>query len=113
MQEQKHYEVFEKMAGAVSGAASPPAPDAERESTRSICRLRWIMLSLPGQTRHWPWPRQARDRQSALRAAIGFEKDTLLFFYDLREMVSEAEQKAITGIIREEKVHLRRLARAL
>jgi rubrerythrin len=45
--------------------------------------------------------------------ALGFEKDTLLFFYDLREMVSEAEQKAVTGIIREEKTHLRRLAGAL
>jgi len=56
---------------------------------------------------------QARDRQTALRMALGFEKDTLLFFYDLREMVSEAEQKAVTGIIREEKTHLRRLAGAL
>ena len=44
---------------------------------------------------------------------MGFEKDTLLFFYDLREMVSEGERGAISGIISEEKAHLRRLARML
>jgi len=44
---------------------------------------------------------------------MGFEKDTLLFFYDLREMVSEAERGTISNIITEEKAHLRRLARML
>jgi rubrerythrin len=56
---------------------------------------------------------QAHDRQAALRVAIGFEKDTLLFFYDLRDMASVAEQKTINGIIAEEKQHLRRLAKLL
>ena len=57
--------------------------------------------------------RQAEDREMALRAAMGFEKDTLLFFYDLRDMVSEADREAISGVIREEKRHLRRLAKML
>ena len=57
--------------------------------------------------------KEAEDRETALRAALGFEKDTLLFFYDLREMVGEADQEAVSGIIREEKKHLRRLASML
>jgi hypothetical protein len=57
--------------------------------------------------------KQAQDRETALRAAIGFEKDTLLFFYDLREMVSEAERGTLSDVIREEKTHLRRLAKTL
>jgi rubrerythrin len=44
---------------------------------------------------------------------MGFEKDTLLFFYDLRDMVSEADQETVSGVIREEQKHLRRLARML
>jgi hydrogenase maturation protease len=48
-----------------------------------------------------------------LRLAIGFEKDTLLFFYDLRDMASVAEQTTINSIIVEEKQHLRRLAKLL
>ena len=58
--------------------------------------------------------KQAKDRETALRAAMGFEKDTLLFYYDLREMmVSEAERGTISDIILEEKAHLRRLAKML
>jgi rubrerythrin len=52
---------------------------------------------------------EAGDRAAALRAAMGFEKDTMLFYYDLREMVSEKDRQIITDIIREEKQHLRRL----
>ncbi len=40
--------------------------------------------------------------EKALQPAIGFEKDIRLFFYNLCGMASEAEQKTITGIIREE-----------
>ena len=54
--------------------------------------------------------KQANDRETALRAALGFEKDTLLFFYDLREMVSKADRESISNVIREEKKHVRRLA---
>ena len=50
---------------------------------------------------------------TVLQAAMGFEKDTLLFFYDLREMVSEAERETVSRIILEEKAHLRRLAKML
>jgi rubrerythrin len=110
-QEQKHYAVFEKMAGAVSGAVGPSAPEYDEYQTYLQAALDNALFAGPDKA--LAMAGQAHDRQSALRAAIGFEKDTLLFFYDLREMVSEAEQKAITGIIREEKVHLRRLAGAL
>jgi rubrerythrin len=42
---------------------------------------------------------------------MGFEKDTMLFYYDLREMVDETDRATITDIINEEKQHLRRLAK--
>ena len=45
--------------------------------------------------------------------ALGFEKDTLIFFYDLREMIPEKDQGIVTEIIREEKAHVRRIARLL
>ena len=38
---------------------------------------------------------------------------TLLFFYDLREMVSEKDRAGIVGVIQEEKRHVRRLAKML
>lgn len=113
VQEQRHYDVFQKMAGTASGAASPPAPDAERDEYKVYLQATLDDALFAGPDKALAMAEQARDRQAALRTAIGFEKDTLLFFYDLREMVSVAEQKAIAGIIREEKAHLRRLAKLL
>lgn len=110
-QEQKHYAVFEKMAGTVSGAASPSAPEYDEYQVYLQAALDHALFAGPDKA--LALAEHARDRQTALRTAIGFEKDTLLFFYDLREMMSETERKAVDGIIREEKVHLRRLAGAL
>jgi len=111
VQEQRHYEVFQKMAGTVSGAASPSAPEYDEYQAYLQAALDNALFAGPDKA--LAMAEQARDRQATLRVAIGFEKDTLLFFYDLRDMVSEAEQKAVNGIIQEEKLHLHRLARLL
>ena len=112
-QEQRHYEVFQKMAGTVGGAASLAAPDAERDEYQVYLQATLDNALFAGSDKALALAEQARDRQAALRVAIGFEKDTLLFFYDLRDMTGPAEQKAINGIILEEKQHLRRLAKLL
>ena len=110
-QEQRHYEVFQKMAGNVKDAPSLSAAEYDEYDVYLKAALDSALFAGPDKA--LALAEQARDRQTALRMALGFEKDTLLFFYDLREMVSEAEQKAVTSIIREEKTHLRRLAGAL
>lgn len=38
---------------------------------------------------------------------------TAELFYELREMLGEAERELLAGIIREEKAHVQRLARKL
>jgi len=53
---------------------------------------------------------QAKDEKEAIKMAMGFEKETLLFFYNLRDIVSDHDQKTIDHIIAEEKTHLKRLA---
>jgi rubrerythrin len=50
------------------------------------------------------------DVREALHMALGFEKDTLLFYYDLRELMRESDRPIISEIIREEKAHVRRIA---
>ena len=112
-QEQRHYEVFQKMAGTVGGAAGPAAPDAARDEYQVYLQATLDNALFAGSDKALALAEQARDRQAALRAAIGFEKDTLLFFYDLRDMAGPAEQRTINGIIQEEKLHLRRLAKFL
>ena len=45
-----------------------------------------------------------------IHQAIEFEKQTLLFFYGLRDLVRRANQEAVDEIIDQEKSHIRRLS---
>ncbi len=110
-QERGHYRVFKNMLGEVKPA--PELPAAEYEEYQAYVQVALDNALFAGPDKALALARQAADKETALRAAIGFEKDTMLFFYDLREMVSEADQGAVSGVIREEKKHLRRLASML
>ena len=118
-QERGHYQVFQKMLEEVKPEPDLSKVDYDEYQTYLQVALDGALFAGPdkGFTLAKQALRrgsgQAQDRETALRAAMGFEKDTLLFFYDLREMVSEAERGAIFNIIVEEKVHLRRLAKML
>ena len=107
-QERKHYATFQQMLERVS--SGPGMPDTEYDEYLRYLRVALDRALFSGEDKALLLAREARDVDSALRAALGFEKDTLLFFYDLREMISERERDYITRIIREEKTHIRRLA---
>ncbi len=55
----------------------------------------------------------ARDETEAIRLAMGFEKDTILFFMEMRELVPDSEKRFIQQCIDEERSHLRKLAAML
>jgi hypothetical protein len=52
----------------------------------------------------------AEEEGEALRAALGFEKETLLFYYELREALRGEDRQVLDDIIQEEKRHIRRLS---
>jgi len=108
-QERAHYRVFQKILGEV-GTAPPPLPAAEYDQYQAYLQVALDNALFAGPDKALALAKEAEDQETVLRAALGFEKDTLLFFYDLREMVREADREAVSGIIREEKRHLRRLA---
>ena len=107
-QERGHYRVFEKMLGEAKPALELPA--AEYDEYQAYVQVALDNALFAGPDKALALAKQAKDRETALRAAMGFEKDTMLFFYDLREMMSAADREAISGVIGEEKKHLRRLA---
>jgi rubrerythrin len=111
VQEQGHYQAFEKMLGGAQIALELPA--AEYDQYQTYVRATLDNALFAGPDKAAAMAKQAQDWETAVRAAIGFEKDTLLFFYDLRDMVRETERETVSAIIREEKKHLRRLARML
>jgi rubrerythrin len=106
-QEKGHYQVFQKM---LTGAQPGPAlPAAEYDQYDTYVQVALENALFAGPDKALTMARQAEGRDIALRAALGFEKDTLLFFYDLRDMVNEADRETVARIIREEKKHVRRL----
>jgi rubrerythrin len=108
-QERGHYRVFQKML-----EEAKPGPDLSKldyDEYQTYLQVALDGALFAGPDKGLTLAKQAQDRETALRAAMGFEKDTLLFFYDLREMVSGAERGVVSGIINEEKAHLRRLAK--
>ncbi len=50
-----------------------------------------------------------KEKKGALDMAIGFEKDSILFFEEIKELVRGSHKKAVEELIRQEKGHLRRL----
>jgi rubrerythrin len=113
VQERGHYQVFQGMLEKVK-----PEPDLSSVGVQYDDYEYYLQAALAnalfaGQDKGLTLAKKAQDRETALQAAMGFEKDTLLFFYDLREMVSEAERGAISDVILEEKAHLHRLAKML
>lgn len=107
-QERKHYRIFEDLLGRVEPGPQMLAPEEDEYSMYLNVALDQALFS--GPEKALATARDAKDKESAVRTALGFEKDTLLFFYDLREMVADKERDAITRIINEEKSHVRRLA---
>jgi rubrerythrin len=107
LREQGHYEVFRQMLGA----SSDPGPATiDGDEYRAYLQVALDKALFAGPDKALALAAGAKDRRSAIQAAIGFEKDTLLFFYDLRDMVRDAERDRISAIIREEKSHVHRLA---
>jgi len=53
---------------------------------------------------------QVADEKEAVRMAISFEKETLLFFYDMRDMVPAPDRSFVDKVVAEDKSHIRRLA---
>jgi rubrerythrin len=52
---------------------------------------------------------QIKDAKSALKMAIEFEKDSVLFFLTLEDFTDKKDQELIRSLVKEEQGHLKRL----
>jgi len=111
MQERRHYEAFQKLADRVGEPPTLSAPEWEEYNEYVGVALENALFAGPDKA--LAAAEGLESEEEALRMALGFEKDTLIFFYDLREMMPEADRGLVDEIIREEKAHARRLARLL
>ena len=107
-QEVLHYKTFKKLSKITWDQTSMPGGQWDQY----LMYLQAVIQSafFEGRDKALALAEQVTDEKEALRMAMDFEKETLLFFHDLRDMVSKADQNIVKRIIDEEKEHLKRLA---
>ncbi|RME38428.1 MAG: hypothetical protein D6793_02740 [Thermoflexia bacterium] len=111
VQEQRHYQAFLKLSGYVM---EPPSRSLQEwEEYTQYLQAAVDNALFAGPDKALALAQSIASAKEALQMALGFEKDTLLFYYDLRELMREADRAVVDEIIREEKAHVRRLASLL
>ncbi|MCS7179502.1 MAG: ferritin family protein [Anaerolineae bacterium] len=108
IQERRHYNAFMKLSGYVSEPPTHSIRDWEEYTQYLQAALDNAIFAGPDKA--LALAESVASPEEALHMALGFEKDTLLFYYDLRELLREADRPVVNEIIREEKAHVQRLA---
>jgi rubrerythrin len=110
-QEKDHYAAFQGLSGTLwdTGAAT------EEEWDQYLMYLQATIQSafFEGSDKALALAEQVSDAREAVQMAMDFEKETMLFFYELRDKVMGADKQVVEEIITEERSHLRRLAAML
>ena len=106
-QEQVHYGFFKSLNDEIEDF-SIDQEDWEQisEYIRASTETRFFI----GEEKAISFARQAKDMIQAIDFALGFEKDTLLFFYELLNVTPPRSKTAVQKIVDEEKRHIKLLA---
>ena len=110
-QEVIHYKVFQKLSQSIREA--PFMTDEEWELYMDYLNGTVQSAFFEGADKALALAETVTDAQMAINMAIGFEKETLLFFYDLRERIPDKDRPVVEKIVEEEKRHIRRLVAKL
>ena len=108
-QEEVHRQKFMKLAEGIGNSAQPGEP-ADRGEVDLYIKAMTDSSLFQGEDKNIVLASKASEEASAVDFAIGFEKDTLLFFYQLADLVHSIHKPMIQTIINEEKEHIRKLA---
>lgn len=106
-EEAKHRKLFEDLAKRL-GPVELPAWSTNEEYAEYLAALLDSHALFSGEYAE-KLMSEAEDEAAAVRMAMSFEKDTILFFNEMRELVPDAEKGFVQHCIDEERSHLRQL----
>ncbi len=101
--ELRHEKAFSELKDVV-GDREPEGWEDVTQYMRAIVESEFFI----GKNKSLPSMENIKTTEDAVNFAIGFEKETLLYFYGIRDAVKEKE--IIDEIINEEKSHIRWLS---
>jgi len=106
-QEKAHERAFRMMRDELGDTGDGEWPEHRHEFIKHLLSSRFV-----------PDPADVDDVVDGmtpggiLNFALHFEKDTVLFLYEMRDMVSESERAHVNALIEEEKKHITRITKA-
>lgn len=106
-EEEKHVRAFEAIGRTVRTTPETQPYDWEEATLylKAITDSRYFL----GSDKALSLAREATTTDAALDSALGFEKETLLFYLELLEMVGADARAAVAALVGQEKNHIRRL----
>ncbi|GFM33132.1 ferritin family protein [Desulfovibrio subterraneus] len=107
-EEAKHREVFRAMGERLAPVTLPAWATEDEYVAYMSAMLDNHALFRDGETAG-----AGLVREEAIRMAMQFEKDTMFFFREMRELVPNSEKAAVDRCVDEERTHLIRLVALL
>lgn len=106
-EETKHEEIFKSMLARL-GKVEMPAWATREEYMQYLEALieSHMLFTELGQE----YMARAQNEKEVIRMAMSFEKDTMLFFIEMKELVPNSEKYAVQQCYEEERKHLRQLS---
>jgi rubrerythrin len=107
-EEANHITTFEQIARAVKVAPAEEPYNWEEviPYLRAMTESRYFL----GSGTALALAKESATPLDALKNAMAFEKETLVFYIQVRDMVSQHNRAAVDKLINEEKAHVRKLA---
>ena len=104
--ERGHVQIFENMLGKVD-KHQPSENNAEEKA--AYLQALFDSAAFTDEMVESEMATQANSDIEALELAIAAEKDSILFYYELRDIMPKRVHTTVNRIIAEEKLHLRQL----
>ena len=106
-EENKHIRVFEDIAKTIEVPADEMPANWEEVSLylKAVTDSRYFL----GTDKALSLAKDAKSASQAVKLALAFEKETLVFYLEAADMVPAASRPAVEALIREERAHVRKL----
>ena len=104
-EEDEHASTFRKLYGLLGPKAGPYGDEEALRYMKALADSR-VFSDTNGLM---DMIRQAKDEREILGLAMGFEKESLLYFYGMLDWVEADEKGVVIKLIEEEKEHLQKL----
>ncbi len=106
-EELKHIQIFQSMLGSV---ADYRPPDTYTEEYDLYLRALIDSRVFTDDQTAYEMAQRVNSDAEAIHIALGAEKDSILFYSEVRDLVRRSDRELIDKIIEEERSHLRQLS---